>query len=71
MFKFHLFYDRHNKEENVVNAIDIMCSNFNKDTGLHIKKRTIEGMITKFVLNKILHHVGMSWIICLYNKLFY
>ena len=21
-------------------------------------------MITKFVLNEILHHVGMSWIIC-------
>ena len=28
-------------------------------------------MITKFVLNAILHHVGMSWIICSNNKVFY
>ena len=28
-------------------------------------------MITKFVLNAILHHVGMSWIICSNNKILY
>ena len=28
-------------------------------------------MITKYVLNAILHHVGMSWIICSNKKMFY
>ena len=28
-------------------------------------------MITKFLLNTILHHVGMSWIICSNNEMFY
>ena len=28
-------------------------------------------MIIKFVLNAILHHVGMSWIICYKNEMFY
>ena len=37
MFKLRLFYDRKQAEENVVEAIDIKCINFNKDTGLHIK----------------------------------
>ena len=28
-------------------------------------------MITNFVLNEILHHVGISWIICSNNEMFY
>ena len=28
-------------------------------------------MVTKFVLNSILHHLGMSWIICFNNEMFY
>ena len=28
-------------------------------------------MITKCVLNEILHHVGMSWIICSKNEMLY
>ena len=35
MFQLHLFYDKHDEEGNVANAIDIRCINFNKDTGLH------------------------------------
>ena len=46
----------------VVN-IAIKCSNYTKDTALHLKDITIEEMITKFVLNAIWHHVGISWII--------
>ena len=71
MFKLRLFDDKHYKGENVVDAISIRCSNFNKDTILHIKYTTIEGMITIFVLNAILNHVGMSWIICSNNGMFY
>ena len=28
-------------------------------------------MITKFLLNEILHHVGKSWIICSNNEIHY
>ena len=28
-------------------------------------------MITKFVLNEILHHMGMSWIICSNEEMLY
>ena len=60
MFQYHIFYDKHSEEEEVVVNIAIKCSNYNKDTGLHLKDTTIEEMIIKFVLNAILHHVGMS-----------
>ena len=54
-----------------MDVIDIKCSNFNKDTGLHTKNAIIEEMITKLVLNAILHHVSMSWIICSNNEMLY
>ena len=63
MFQLHIFYDKHNESENVVEAIAIKFINCNKDTGLYLKDTTIEEIITKLVLNKILHHVGMWWII--------
>ena len=47
-----------------VEAIAIRCINFEKETGLYFITSTLEEMITKFLLNAILHHVGMSWIIC-------
>ena len=37
MFQLRLFYDKHNEEENVVEAIAIRCRHCNKDTGLFIK----------------------------------
>ena len=52
-------------------AIVIKCSNYNKYTGLYLKDTNIEKMITKFLLNEILNHVGMSWIICSINKILY
>ena len=42
MFWMRIFYDKHNEEDNSVEAIAIKCSNFNKDTGLHFKNTTIE-----------------------------
>ena len=45
--------------------------NCNKETGLYLRNTTIEEMITKFVLNTILHHVVMSWIICSNKEIFY
>ena len=59
MFQLLIFYYTHNEEENVMYAIAINCGNFNKYTGLYQKNTKTEGMITKFVLDAILHHVGM------------
>ena len=63
MFQLHIFYDKHNESENVVEAIAIKCINCNKDTSLYLKDTTIEEITTKLVLNTILYHVGMWWII--------
>ena len=47
-----------------VEAIDISCINCKISTGLYLGNSTLEEMITKCVLNAILHHVDMSWVIC-------
>ena len=71
MFYLRIFYDKHNEEDNYVDTIAIKCINCTKDTGLHFKNTTIEEIITKFVLNAILHHVGMSWMIFSNNEMLY
>ena len=63
MFQLRLFDNKEDEEGKVVDIIDIRCINCNKETGLYLINSTIEEMITKFLLNAILHHVGMSWII--------
>ena len=59
MFQLRLFDDKYE-----VIIIAIRCINCKKETGLYLRNSTFEEIITKFVLNTILHHVGMSWIIC-------
>ena len=44
-------------------VIDIRCINCKIETGLFLRNSTFEEMIAKCVLNEILHHVVMSWII--------
>ena len=58
MFELHLFDDRDEAE-----AIYIRCMNCKKENVLYLRTSTFEEMITKYVLNAILHHVGMLWII--------
>ena len=55
MFELHLNYD---KEK--LDVIHIRCINCKIETGLLLKNTTFDEMITKFVLNAIFHHVGMS-----------
>ena len=43
-------------------AIAIKRRNFRRSTGLYLKDETIQEIITQFVLNAVLHHVGVSWI---------
>ena len=71
MIQLRLFDDKQDEEGNVVDIISIMCISCNKETELHFKDTPIEEMITKFVLNAILHHVGMLWIICSNKEMLY
>ena len=58
MFELHLIGDKEKLE-----VIAIICINYKRDTGLYLQNSIFEEMITKFVLNEILYHVGMSSII--------
>ena len=57
-----LYYE-HNEEDHVVEAIAIKCRNCHRNAGLFLKDKTVEEIITHFVLNSVLHYVGLSWII--------
>ena len=61
MFLMRSWHDN----ENVVESITIICSNCGKETGLSMKNMNTnyKELITKFVLNTMLHHVDISWII--------
>ena len=65
IFQMRLWYDKENIEENVVDIIYIRCSNCGKTTVSYVKSSNIDykDIITKFVFNTVLHHVGMSCII--------
>ena len=63
MFQLRLSYDKHNEEDNVVEDIDIKCRNCHRRTGLFLKDKTVEELITILLLNIVLHHVGLSCII--------
>ena len=58
-------------DEEKMEVIDIRCTNCGKETGLYLQNSAFEEIITKFVLNAILHHVGMSWIICSNEEILY
>ena len=46
-----------------MNNADIRCRNCGKSTGISMKNMNINfnDIINQFVLNTMLHHVGMSW----------
>ena len=49
----------------ILKILYLKCINCKRETGLYLKIDSLifDEIITKFVLNEILHHVGMSWII--------
>ena len=52
--------------ENDLNILSLKCINCKKETELNSETPftwVYDEVITKFVLNAMLHHVGMSWII--------
>ena len=64
MFEIRLSYN-----EGILDVVSLKCINCKIETCLYSKTNSwvFDEVITKFVLNAILHHVGMSWIIS-YNK---
>ena len=69
----HFWYDKEPGDQNHVNIIAIRCSNFGKDIGLSMNNinTNYKDIIASFLLNTLLHHVGMSWIIEINEKLKY
>ena len=71
LLKMQLWYDNEKIEENVVDNIGIRYRNCGKTTGLSVKNTNNKDTVTKFVLNKVLHHVGLSCILETNQKLEY
>ena len=65
MFQLRFWYYKEKVEDNFVKTVAIRCINFAKETNLSTKtlNTNYNEIITQFVLNEILHHVVMSWII--------
>ena len=65
MLHICFWYNKGHEDQNNVNHIAIRCSNCGKETGLSRKNMNTnyKDIITSFVLNTVLHHVNMSWII--------
>ena len=55
MFELRLIVDKYK-----LYNIAIRCNHYKKGTGLYLQNSTFEEMITKFVLNAILHNMSMS-----------
>ena len=63
---FSMFEIRLSRGDNDLDIVSLKCINCKKETGLNSETRftwVYDEFITKFVLNAMLHHVGMSWII--------
>ena len=65
MFKIRCWYNPVEDDQNKVENIAIRCGNFGKETMISMDKMntTYQDISTSFVLNTMLHHVGMLWII--------
>ena len=64
---FSLFEIRLSCGDVDLDTVSLKCINCQKETGLKSKtgfEEFYDKIITPFVKNAMLHHVGMSWIIC-------
>ena len=62
---FAMFEIRLSYKKVILDVIYLKCINCKRETGLDLKTSSLifDEITTKFLLNAILHHVGMSWII--------
>ena len=61
MFEMRLIYG-----DKDLDIFSLKCINYKKETGLNSESPftlVYDEVVTKFVLNSMLHHVGLSWII--------
>ena len=61
MFEIRLSY-----EDKDLDTVYLKCINWKRETGLNPETSftwVYDEIVTKFVLNEVLHNVGMSWII--------
>ena len=58
-----MFELRLSDNEGNLDIVSLRCINCKRETGLFLKNNSFGEIITKFALNAILHHVGMSWIV--------
>ena len=65
MFNIQCWYSPGGVEKNTAEKIAIRCNNCGKEKMIDVDNiNTIyQGIITYFLLNTILHHVGMLWVI--------
>ena len=61
MFKIICWYNPGEVDKTIAEKIAIRCSNCGKETMISMDKMntTYQDIITSFVLNTMLHHVGM------------
>ena len=73
MFHISCWYIKGHYDKNKVENIAIRCSNCEKETMIYMDNMntTYQDIITPFVWNKVLHHVGMLWPIETHEKLKY
>ena len=71
---FSMFEVRLNFGDDNLYTLSLKCVDCKKETGLNAKtgfKEFYDEVTTQFVLNSMLHHVGMSWIISSKKKMDY
>ena len=73
MYNMCFWYDNEHDDQNNVKIVAILCINAVKKTGLCMKSMNYnyKYIMTSFVLNKVLQHVGMSWKIETHEQLKY
>ena len=71
MFKIKCWYSLGRVEKNTAKQIAIRSNNCRKETMIDVDdlNTTYQYIFTTFVLNTILHHVGMLWVIETHEKL--
>ena len=71
---FSMFEIRLSCGDDDLDIVSLKCINCKKKTGLNAEtvfKEFYDEVITQFVLNEMLHHVGMSWVISSKNEMDY
>ena len=63
MFKIRIIYDETIDNEDVLEAVEIMCINCGKNIGFLLDNQKIRDFITPFLTNMVSQNIGLFWII--------